>query len=196
MGIYSECGNEIELTQTDRRGQLMKSKRIIKVIGIALIIAFCIAVSLFAIFVPRDPYYTKKPRLKADIRTLATGLETYYVDNNTYPPMNEDCLLPVILTTPITYLSDWPDHTHYSYQKGIGDLPLRYYFLKNKNQYIIQNCGPDGDYDLTEYQLLRLVNAEESDEYLFLCDSIYDPTNGSNGSGDILFDNKYSYKYF
>jgi len=60
---------------------------------------------------------SKVARSKADMRTLETALETYAVDNMTYPPGSEGFVVPDYsiynlrlhpLTTPISYISSLP----------------------------------------------------------------------------------------
>lgn len=52
-------------------------------------------------------------RVKADMRTLATALETYRLDTNRYPPDATDDVVPylhrlIFLTTPISYITSVP----------------------------------------------------------------------------------------
>lgn len=87
---------------------------------IELLIVVAIIAILAAIAVPNfleAQVRAKVSRVKADQRTLATALETYYVDNNAYPPNGADILQGqlaplgpepgafIALTTPISYLS-------------------------------------------------------------------------------------------
>src|SRR6476660_8579565 len=85
---------------------------------IELLIVVAIIAILAAIAVPNfleAQTRAKVSRAKADMRSLATGLETYQIDNNTYvyqnvnqraiaiPPVNTPTLER--LTTPISYLT-------------------------------------------------------------------------------------------
>ncbi len=90
---------------------------------IELLIVVAIIAILAAIAVPNfleAQVRAKVSRAKADQRTLATALETYYVDHNAYPPngtpatfLSGSPLAPLgpepgaftVLTTPISYLS-------------------------------------------------------------------------------------------
>src|SRR5690606_33248890 len=91
---------------------------------IELLIVVAIIAILAAIAVPNfleAQTRAKVPRLKADMRTAAVGMESYYVDNNKYPwDANHDGLTPglgllgpnawfftrqVRLTTPVSYLT-------------------------------------------------------------------------------------------
>lgn len=125
-------------------------------------------------------------RVHADFRSIATALETFYIDNKDYPSMEEDCSLPKELTTPIAYLSSLPDFKNSRSQKGIGKLPVRYFIIDKGQNWILQNCGPDGDYDLTAYHLIQMINESETEYSYFMKDGYYDPTNGTDSSGDIF----------
>ncbi len=79
---------------------------------IELLIVVAIIAILAAIAVPNfleAQVRSKVSRVKADQRTIATGLELYYVDHNRYPVMvngganASDALF--WLTTPVSYLS-------------------------------------------------------------------------------------------
>ena len=79
-------------------------------------------------------------RARADMRTIATGLEAYSVDWNAYPPN------PYVLTTPIAYLRYVPkdpftEDTNMGYKKLEG------------NDWIVWSIGPDGkdNYAKTNY---------------------------------------------
>ena len=70
-------------------------------------------------------------RVKSDLRSLATGLEAYFVDNNTYPRSLSN------LTSPIAYLSrmfkdPYTLQTEYGYEK------------RGNNNWIVWSIGPDG----------------------------------------------------
>jgi general secretion pathway protein G len=76
---------------------------------IELLIVVAIIAILAAIAVPNfleAQTRAKIARVKADMRTLATGLETYVVDANRYPTGNGNLAkLLLELTTPIAYLT-------------------------------------------------------------------------------------------
>lgn len=83
---------------------------------IELLITVAIIAILAAIAIPNflsAQTRSKVSRVKADMRTLATGLESYFVDNNRYPPDAQTGDLTYLrrlvrLTTPIAYLSSVP----------------------------------------------------------------------------------------
>ena len=83
---------------------------------IELLIVVAIIAILAAIAVPNfleAQTRAKVSRAKADMRTMATGLESYYVDNNRYPINPSNSPTPTVypsglrlLSTPIAYLTD------------------------------------------------------------------------------------------
>lgn len=89
---------------------------------IELLIVVAIIAILAAIAVPNfleAQVRSKVSRAKADMRTIATALESYAVDNNRYPvaynfelaiptPKNPRILRLLPLTTPISYLTSLP----------------------------------------------------------------------------------------
>lgn len=81
---------------------------------IELLIVVAIIAILAAIAVPNfleAQIRAKVARVRSDLRTVATALETYYVDNNSYPPVpnNNQSLgyveYVVALTTPVSYIN-------------------------------------------------------------------------------------------
>ena len=85
---------------------------------IELLIVVAIIAILAAIAVPNfleAQVRSKVSRVKADMRTMATALESYCIDNNQYPPCEKPSALgtdPKLylwrLTTPIAFLSSFP----------------------------------------------------------------------------------------
>jgi len=51
-------------------------------------------------------------RARSDMRSLATAIESYYVDHSVYPPAMEGEQLPPLLTTPVAYLTSLPHDPH------------------------------------------------------------------------------------
>lgn len=54
-------------------------------IVVAVVLLLIIAAVAIPNFLDTTAHHTRVPRIKADLRSLATGLEAYYVDNNCYP---------------------------------------------------------------------------------------------------------------
>lgn len=106
---------------------------------IELLIVVAIIAILAAIAVPNfleAQTRAKVSRTVSDLRTIATALETYRLDNNNYPPS-----LPFAsdeelgkLTTPITYISSVP----------------REIFIAPEQNLL---TSPDGVYDFVRHQL-------------------------------------------
>lgn len=95
---------------------------------IELLIVVAIIAILAAIAVPNfleAQVRSKVSRTRADMRTIATAIEAYYVDNNRYPAPHEahnqapwtqayseppfHSRVPSMLTTPIAYMTSIPD---------------------------------------------------------------------------------------
>ncbi|MGF1574192.1 MAG: prepilin-type N-terminal cleavage/methylation domain-containing protein [Sumerlaeia bacterium] len=93
---------------------------------IELLIVVAIIAILAAIAVPNfleAQTRSKISRNKADMRTVVTGLEVYYLDNNKYPPAADvgqgngpdpndtgfHARTPSYITTPVSYLSSIPE---------------------------------------------------------------------------------------
>ncbi|MCC6547460.1 prepilin-type N-terminal cleavage/methylation domain-containing protein [Candidatus Sumerlaeota bacterium] len=88
---------------------------------IELLIVVAIIAILAAIAVPNfleAQTRSKVSRCRADMRSLVTAIESYYVDNNKYPPAQDRFLVvngtnlhvrtPSYLTTPIGYITSLP----------------------------------------------------------------------------------------
>ncbi len=89
-----------------------KSRRAFTLIELLIVVA--IIAILAAIAVPNfleAQTRSKVSRVKSDLRTVATALESYYVDNNHYPPIPFTSGLPFIrvvptrISTPIAYVT-------------------------------------------------------------------------------------------
>lgn len=76
---------------------------------IELLIVVAIIAILAAIAVPNfleAQTRAKVSRVRADLRTVATGLEAYRTDANAYPPNDGNFnVLPIQLTTPVAFLT-------------------------------------------------------------------------------------------
>lgn len=110
---------------------------------IELLIVVAIIAILAAIAVPNfleAQARAKVSRAKADIRSLATGMEAYYVDNNEYCPDSEGVLdkgqgtqIPyeqyakgqIFLTTPIAYLTSVVQDPFDSVANSVGTTTVK-----------------------------------------------------------------------
>lgn len=129
--------------------------------------------------------------VQSDLRTLKEALESYYVDHNIYPPIEKDYSLPKALTTPVQYVKNDFQYNYGKDRFGLGSLPLRYFFIENRDLWILQNCGRDEEFDFTIDHINRIKDAHEDDDCSWLDDCKYDPTNGTISGGDLLRTNKY-----
>jgi prepilin-type N-terminal cleavage/methylation domain-containing protein len=147
---------------------------------IELLIVVAIIAILAAIAVPNfleAQVRAKVSRVKSDLRTLATGLESYFVDNNKYPPtpvvddggIRPIRIIPNLLSTPISYVTIvgvpdpfiGPNLQDFQYFASSGDiynytgiptLPLEPGFdpLAGRRYYYQSNRDPRRSEDLTE----------------------------------------------
>jgi prepilin-type N-terminal cleavage/methylation domain-containing protein len=128
---------------------------------IELLIVVAIIAILAAIAVPNfleAQTRAKVSRMKADVRSLATGVESYAVDNNVYPlPSNEEggvivppefvewfeTRMPVGLTTPIAYMTSIPRDI-FAADANSGELPLLHF---STHDYVLASEGEDEEFD-------------------------------------------------
>lgn len=173
---------------------------------IELLIVVAIIAILAAIAIPNfleSQTRAKIARTKADIRTIATGLEEYAVDNNAYPPhlLPDTSEVPYpnryfYLTTPIPYMTSIPArdvfYRFYETTAGSGGEWISYtnFFsfptsnaaasLAPVHRWLLRSRGPDG---LSEPNSVR--NAYLGTGLAAGPSWVYDPTNGSISQGDI-----------
>ena len=137
-------------------------------------------------------------RVRSDMRSMATGLETYYVDNNSYPiatversvrkPGPGESAVPSFtgpspgsMTTPISYLTSYFEDAF-----GRDDQTFAYWAPTDAtgqaNGWIVFSPGPDGKFDLdwTKYDPKLPQPSANIISYA------YDPTNGTWSRGDII----------
>jgi prepilin-type N-terminal cleavage/methylation domain-containing protein len=184
---------------------------------IELLIVVAIIAILAAIAVPNfleAQVRSKVSRAKSDMRTIKTGLEAYRVDNNSYiqdlysATGTEMWGTWAQLTTPIAYITSVPpspfrykDYLAGGYNKegqppydygtpdsgeGSRMYPLKAYGIG----YIIDCAGPDEDIDYTWYPDVTIEMDARSGPGINM---VYDPTNGTKSSGDIIASNKAIY---
>ncbi len=198
---------------------------------IELLIVVAIIAILAAIAVPNfleAQTRAKVSRAKADMRSMATAIESYYVDNNRYPLVADEEGDPILpyprsgtssgppeifetristkITTPIAYITSlfpepFPaqgnenDQYHYStkayafalekdegveeFEEYIFDISAR---PGSAIQYLLLSHGPDLDHDEGEG---HDHSAKEGDDEEGA--ALYDPTNGTISSGDIVY---------
>ncbi|MBI1785011.1 prepilin-type N-terminal cleavage/methylation domain-containing protein [Candidatus Sumerlaeota bacterium] len=182
---------------------------------IELLIVVAIIAILAAIAVPNfleAQVRAKVSRAKADMRTMATGIEAFYTDNNQYPDL-VNILTGKFLTTPIAYLTSLPEDVFrlgdasgmsfpfnirwYRYGSMPPDIPTRW---------ALECVGPDTDIDVYyssgggpfDPDIIALAfypgytpdlfnpalgAVVNNARFLYIQ---YDPTNGTVSSGDIF----------
>ena len=174
---------------------------------IELLIVVGIIAILAAIAIPNmleAQVRAKVSRAKSDMRTIATALESYAVDNNKYPPNFDSGLYTPtapdegrtfsLLSTPIAYISSVPHDVfrpddneptrgHFFDYVGWDSVSvltsryspeLRAYYAQTGTQWSVGCIGPDKRNDD--------VGQYMDNPY----DRIYDPTNGTVSVGDII----------
>ena len=136
----------------------------------------------------------KVSRAKADMRTVATGLEAYAADHNKYPPST---VVPRFarlrpLTTPVAYISSVPKDVFETNDGGAGPFRRRGNFaygampIDEESRYALASDGPDLDADSDPIEFYPgysdhiWENPASGFGYYR-----YDPTNGTISNGDI-----------
>lgn len=183
---------------------------------IELLIVVAIIAILAAIAVPNfleAQTRAKVSRMKSDMRSTATAIESYRIDWNRYPFASEhDNLseplpsgsepfeghLPAVITTPVAYMTSLVPDVFFNRDSGFAmDIPIHY----GQRLQATDLGEPDFFGDLTLALLGRDVTATEwymfshgpdqdHDESLDgsepdLDTQLYDPTNGTISNGDI-----------
>ncbi|MFB3896226.1 MAG: prepilin-type N-terminal cleavage/methylation domain-containing protein [bacterium] len=166
---------------------------------IELLIVVAIIAILAAIAIPNflaAQTRSKVSRTQAEQKTIATALESYYVDNNEYAlynnpmddPTEDEYVVPVGLTTPIAYITslpmdvfNYPSGTHgkpvhpfhYAYEPAAeGEVALKY------EEYYLQSAGAGLSRKWIIWSHAPDIDCDEGAGQ-------YDPTNGTISNGDI-----------
>jgi len=144
---------------------------------IELLIVVAIIAILAAIAIPNflnAQTRAKVSKVMAEERTIATAMETYLVDNDSYPCT---CVCS-LLSTPISYITQVPNDP---FAKG---KPVPYMTSKcmRMQAFCINSLGPDGwtDWDADMWMCGKLMTYPME----------YDPTNGTVSNGDIYRNTK------
>ncbi len=173
---------------------------------IELLIVVAIIAILAAIAIPNfiaAQTRAKVSRVKAEMRTLGTGMESYYVDENAYPP--EYLFAPYPpgvdtgeafertraeatyrhLTTPIAYLTSYPkDPFKGQQQSGYRGTP--YYWYYNWQERYGRPINPYPGSDCPWYnQPISVILTSIGPAYTAAWPMIYDPSNGTVSNGNI-----------
>ncbi len=153
-------------------------------------------------------------QVNAEIRMLSTSLESFQIDNNSYPVLIQtDVYSPqsnptdfwyaglaagtggypgiTRLTTPIAYMPMLPSDR----LRGDGETFAYQYNSDGKSWYIVTSYGPDGDSDIPEelYTGAHLSASDADQERpafkgaeMPLSEYTYDSSNGLISNGDIV----------
>ncbi len=184
---------------------------------IELLIVVAIIAILAAIAVPNfleAQVRAKVSRAKSDLRTIATALESYAIDNARYPPSNGAV---EGLTTPIAYLTSSVFTDPFGRNRASPPYPADIYAYANMSEdnwpptlgaiytdqdkvnrtidlkWLTLSNGPDGDtevqdptanYTITPAGLTKFFSG------LYTTTTYYDPTNGTVSDGDIVMSQK------
>lgn len=155
-----------------------------------LLAAGCIVFFVWVSSYIDSPIRSRAERVRADMRYLQIGLESYFVDHEAYPAwvMAEKSAPGFMaktgpfesihtLTTPILYISSYPPDkfatAHETFAYWAGDC---------KQGWIVYSPGPDLDYDIVPAE--DYVPGSEIPSPA-LIGKTYDPTNGIKSGGDI-----------
>jgi type II secretion system protein G len=173
---------------------------------IELLIVVAIIAILAAIAVPNfleAQTRSKVARAQADMRTIATAVESYRVDNATYPPASRRfgtgwIRTSVIaryarLTTPVSYITSIPEDPFFV---GAGTLvPTAWggnvydYFERDVSPLVTNPWGPGSSlvnsvWFVNSFGPDRLNDGGNRPDG-FYNHLVYDPTNGTVSAGDV-----------
>ncbi len=182
---------------------------------IELLIVVAIIAILAAIAVPNfleAQVRAKVSRAKADMRSIATGLEAYHVDNNSYPDLSA-IFGGIFVTTPVAYLTSIPEDVFRQQLNGLAfPFNVRWYRygsmpIEGPSRFALESMGPDIDMDVYQDSgggfdptITALAFYPGYSPELFTEEgatlpppataiikyTLYDPTNGTVSSGDIF----------
>jgi len=156
-------------------------------------------------------YRSGVSRTKSDMRSIASAIEAYYVDNNVYPEwtanlrenaiglaakgkdsddqpsfrhFRNDRMFPS-LTSPVTYMTSYPNDSF----TEIGHT-YSYYRDPKSMGWILWSMGPDKTFQLDAKNIAEIYDPEDEQPSEALLLLTYDPSNGTESSGDV-----YRFKY-
>lgn len=154
---------------------------------IELLIVVAIIAILAAIAVPNfleAQTRSKVSRCVADMRSIITGLESYHIDNNHYPPSHR----MLMMTSPVAYLSSIPNDIFANKFFYTNPYTLTPTFLWNNREGenyrnmsghwgIVESGGPVA---------ATVPSFAAGSTYFGMTDGLeYDPTNGTISNGRI-----------
>jgi len=175
---------------------------------IELLIVVAIIAILAAIAIPNflaAQTRAKVSRVKAEMRTLGTGLESYYVDENAYPP--EYLFAPYPpgsgvqtgdlfektraeatyrhLTTPIAYITSFPVDPFKGKQQSTYKMNPYYWYYNWQERYG-RPVNPYPASDCPWYnQPISVIVTSIGPAFTAAWPMIYDPSNGTVSNGNL-----------
>lgn len=182
---------------------------------VELLIVVAIIAIVAAIAVPNlleAQVRAKVARARSDLRTFATGIETYFVDNGAYPP-SESFLATVDLqrlSTPVAYLTNaaardpfgtpainLPDGTAENAARGYAYMAYnsgsRFFQFEPAacsavpfTGWSVVSQGPNQELDGAASLVFRTCPLAPVAFMDDLAGRIYDPTNGTVSRGDLI----------
>lgn len=171
---------------------------------IELLIVVAIIAILAAIAVPNfleAQTRAKVSRVKSDLRSVSTGIQSYAVDNNNYPPDEptpQYRLSDVYrLTTPVAYLSSISLSDPFVVGKINGNIQGYQYFnfqvtwgpaagatvQERKRSIMLKSYGPDRQDGGAEWLIFGI--SQNRGGWVGI-NRVYDPTNGTVSFGDVV----------
>jgi type II secretion system protein G len=162
---------------------------------IELLIVVAIIAILAAIAIPNyqaAQTRSKVTKAQAELKTLATGLESYYVDNNDYPPdtyLGFDAwqtIYPWIsITTPVAYLTNIPRDEFYSYPTFPREIYGFYTYVHPPKGRLAPPEENNIYFQWYAYSFGPSRNNLGNKADWYPATAIYDPTNGVISYGQI-----------
>jgi type II secretory pathway pseudopilin PulG len=132
----------------------------------------------------------KVARVQSDSRSLATAIESFAVDKNTYPTRLSE------LTSPVAYITALPldpfaDKAEQNPEmRWLAYTPVPRELERGQTRsgaWILASRGPDGVFSVDFARDLPAGKQLNPDEIQgLLLDKTYDPSNGTNSAGDVF----------
>lgn len=162
---------------------------------IELLIVVAIIAILAAIAVPNfleAQVRSKVARAQADMRSIATAIESYYVDHNQYPPASVPANLYVGyygLTSPVSYMTTLPPdpfkRPDYLYGQAYQWNRVPNGYTGSKASFIAGWAYPANPFFESESIMWQLQSMGPNTKYDAYSYPAYDPTNGTVSEGDL-----------
>lgn len=186
---------------------------------IELLIVVAIIAILAAIAVPNfleAQVRAKVSRVRSDMRTIATAMESYIVDYNWYPPDSDNTVLSptedekglLYLTTPIAYITSFAIDPFQQQEPDVNSNTAKYYEIGSGtdngtawvNPPMFGGLTRNGSGQRANTYIITSVGADKKDDIsgndewpgreeapqITVTLITYDPTNGTVSGGDLI----------